>query len=89
MYERRKTMSTEQCDLESQMATALLTADDLGQAVIEIKDLDGTILLMGVVETEEDRLKVEALAKVQEGVEEVISELRVAGLWGVDAFKRN
>jgi osmotically-inducible protein OsmY len=71
------------------MATAFLTAADLGQAVIEIKDLDGTILLIGVVESEEDRLKVEALAKVQEGVEEVISELRVAGFWGIDSFKRN
>lgn len=74
-------MSTDQSDLKSQLATALLTAEDLGHVIIEIKDRRGIIRLKGVVESEQDRLSVEALAKGQTGVIDVINELRVSGLW--------
>jgi osmotically-inducible protein OsmY len=77
-------MSIYPSDLKSEFATALLTAEDIGQVIIEIGDLNGTIKLKGVVETEEDKLSVEALAKGQEGVISVINELRVSGLWQRD-----
>jgi osmotically-inducible protein OsmY len=79
-------MSFNQSDLKSQFATALLTAEDIGQVIIEIGNLGGTIKLKGVVETEEDKLSVEALAKGQEGVIAVINELRVSGHLQRDFF---
>jgi osmotically-inducible protein OsmY len=67
-------------DLKSLVTNALLTADGFGKVVIEVKDLDGTIMLKGVVESEEDRSSIEALVKEQTGVVDVINDLRVSTL---------
>lgn len=67
-------------DLKSQLMNALLTANGIGKLSIEIRETDGTVTLIGVVESEEDRFEIEALAKEQLGVVDVINELKVKGL---------
>jgi osmotically-inducible protein OsmY len=70
-------MSSHQNDLKSQVASILLTASDLGRALIELEDQDGTVTLKGRVESEQDRLTIETLTQEQEGVKQVINRLEV------------
>ena len=71
-------MSRDESDLEELVSEALLITDNIRQAVIiEIEHDDGVITLKGTVETEQDRVAAEALARQQEGVLEVINRLRI------------
>lgn len=72
-------MSRSENNSEELVSQALLTTDNMSQAVIEIEHNDGVITLKGTVEFEEDRLAAEALAREQEGVVDVINRLRVLG----------
>ena len=70
-------MSRGESDLEELVSEALLITDNIRQAVIEIEHDDGVITLKGTVETEQDRVAAEDLARQQEGVVEVINRLRI------------
>lgn len=70
-------MSRGESDLEELVSEALLITDNMGKAVIEIVHDDGVITLKGTVETEQDRVAAEDLARQQEGVVEVINRLRI------------
>lgn len=72
-------MSRSENNSEELVSEALLITDNMSQAVIEIEHDDGIITLKGIVESEEDRLAAEALARAQEGVVYVINRLRVLG----------
>lgn len=65
--------------LEELLSEALFITDNISQAVIEIKVDEGIITLKGTVESEQDKLSVEALARQQEGVVDVINKLHI---WG-------
>ncbi len=71
-------MSYDHTELECQIANTLLTTSSLGQAVIEVKELDGTVVLKGSVETEQQKLAIEALVREQAGVVEVINQILVS-----------
>ena len=73
-------MADDQVDPKCLVAEAILKADNIGGAAIEVEDLDGTITLKGTVESERDSLTAEALAQEQEGVIQVINELKVSDL---------
>ena len=64
-------------DLECLVSEALLISDTLGNAVIEVKDNDGIVTLRGTVESEQDKLVAEALARQQEGVVDIVNNLHV------------
>ena len=70
-------MSRSESNLEELVSEVLLITDHISQAVIEIKHDDGIIMLKGTVESEQDRLAAEDLARQQEGVVDVINRLRV------------
>jgi osmotically-inducible protein OsmY len=72
-------MSRSESNLEELLSEALFITDRISQAVIEITDDDGIITLKGTVESEQDRLSVEALARQHEGVVDVINKLHI---WG-------
>jgi len=60
------------------VSEAILITDNMGQAVIEIIiEEDGVIILRGTVESEQDRVAAEALARQQEGVVDVINRLHI------------
>jgi osmotically-inducible protein OsmY len=65
--------------LEELLSEALFITDNISQAVIEIKVDEGIITLKGTVESEQDKLSVEALARQQEGVVDVINKLHIRG----------
>ena len=50
-------------NLERLVSEALLMSDTLGNAVIEVKDNDGTVILKGTVESEQDKLAAEDIAR--------------------------
>jgi osmotically-inducible protein OsmY len=70
-------MSRSEINVEALVSEALLFNDSIGSAVIEIEDADGIITLKGTIESEQDRLVAEALARKQEGVVDVINHLLV------------
>lgn len=63
-------------DLTTQIAAAILTNNDIGQAVIEVEHRDGSIILRGLTATPEDRVEAENIASIQAGGVEVINELK-------------
>jgi osmotically-inducible protein OsmY len=73
----RSLMSRSESKVEELVCEAILITNNISQAVIEIKDDDGIITLKGTVESEQDKLAAEALARQQEGVVDVINRLRV------------
>jgi osmotically-inducible protein OsmY len=73
---RRGVVTSELSDLASLVAEAILIADGIGQALIEVIDEDGVITLKGTVESEQAILTAEALAQEQAGVVEVINQLK-------------
>ncbi len=62
-------------DLDTRVAIAILENAKIGQAVIEVEHLDGSIVLKGNTATEQDRRAAENTAFRQEGVVNVINEL--------------
>jgi osmotically-inducible protein OsmY len=70
-------MSRSESNLEELVSEALLITDDISQAIFEIKHDDGIITLKGTVQSEQDRLAAEALARQQEGVVDVINRLHI------------
>jgi len=70
-------MSRSEGTLEELVCEAILITTNISQAVMEIKDDDGIITLKGTVESEQDKLAAEALARQQEGVVDVINGLQV------------
>ena len=70
-------MSRDESNLEESVSEALLITDTIRQAIIEIRDDNGIVTLKGTVESEQDRLAIETLARQQEGVVAVINELHV------------
>jgi len=64
-------------NVEALVSEALLFNDIIGSAVIEIEDVGGIITLKGTIESEQDKLIAEALARQQEGVVDVINDLWV------------
>jgi osmotically-inducible protein OsmY len=73
-------MQSEECDPRSLVAEAILIAGNLGHAMIEVECLDGTVTLMGNVESEQARLAAETIALAQAGVIRVINKLKINGL---------
>ncbi len=71
-------MSSDGNDLETQLTNVLLTTDSIGQAVIEVEESEGTVTLIGSVESESNKFAVEALVRQQDGVTEVINNLAIA-----------
>ncbi len=71
-------MSGSESDLKELVCEAILITNRIGQAVIEIKDDEGIITLKGTVESEQDKLAAEVLARQQEGVVDVINSLHVS-----------
>jgi osmotically-inducible protein OsmY len=69
-------MSGIEFNLECLVSEAILIADTLGSAVIEVKDDDGVVTLKGTVESEQDKIVAEDLARHQEGVLDVVNNLR-------------
>jgi osmotically-inducible protein OsmY len=69
-------VTSELSDLASLVAEAILIADGIGHALIEVIDEDGVITLKGTVESEQAILTAEALAQEQAGVVEVINQLK-------------
>ena len=63
--------------LECLVAEALLFADSIDQAIIEVEELDGIITLKGMVGSLQDSLTAEGIARKHEGVVDVINELWV------------
>ena len=73
-------MAGSESDLEELVSEALLITDNIiRQAVIEVEHVDGVITLKGTVESEQDRVAAEALARQQEGVVEVVNRLHILG----------
>ena len=70
-------MSRSESNLEDMVSEALLITDDIGHAIIEIEHAEGIITLKGTVESEQDRLIVETLARQQAGVVDVINNLHI------------
>lgn len=70
-------MSRNENNVEDQLSGTLLSTDNIRQAILEIQDADGIITLRGTVESEQDRLTVETLVRRQDGVVDVINNLRV------------
>jgi hyperosmotically inducible protein len=70
-------MSRSKINIEDLVSEALLFNDRIGSAVIEVEDFNGIITLKGTIESEQDRLFAEALARKQEGVVDVINDLWV------------
>lgn len=66
-------------DPVSMIAQALLTHDSIGHAQIVVDELEGTITLKGIVETEQDKFIAESLAHEHAGMVQVINKLRVSG----------
>ena len=75
-------MTDKERDLESLIAESLLLADSIGHAVIQVEEIEGTITLKGMVESEQDRLNAEALAQALDGVQQVVNKLKIAGRRG-------
>jgi osmotically-inducible protein OsmY len=70
-------MSISKINTEDLVFEVLLFNDRLGRAIFEVNDADGVITLKGTIESEYDRLAAEALVREQEGVVEVINDLKV------------
>jgi osmotically-inducible protein OsmY len=70
-------MSRNESNVEDLVSEALLTTDNMSQAVIEIQHDEGVVTLKGTVESEKDRLAAEDLARQQEGVVDVINKLHL------------
>ena len=70
-------MSEAGCTVEFLVSEALLISDALGKAVIEVKGNDGIVTLKGMVESEQDWLAAEEIARQQEGVVDVINNLHI------------
>jgi len=70
-------MSKFEFDLECLVSEVLLISDTLGNAVIEVKDNDGIVTLKGTVESEQDKLAAEELARQQQGIVDVVNKLHI------------
>jgi len=70
-------MSRSGINVEDLVSEVLLINDRIGSAIIEIEDANGIVTLKGTIASEYDRLAAEALVREQEGVVEVINDLRV------------
>jgi osmotically-inducible protein OsmY len=64
-------------NLEGLVSEALLFSGTLGNIVIEVKENQGIIILKGTVESRQDKLAAEELARQQEGVVDVINNLYI------------
>jgi hyperosmotically inducible periplasmic protein len=65
-------------DLVTVVTAALLAAETLGRAVIEVKELDGIVTLKGIVSSLEAKVIAESITLKQEGVVQVINQLTVS-----------
>jgi osmotically-inducible protein OsmY len=54
-------------DLVTVVTAALLAAETLGRAVIEVKELDGIVTLKGIVSSLEAKVIAESITLKQEG----------------------
>lgn len=70
-------MSSNEHNVEDLVCEALLMTNAISQAVIQVEHHEGVITLKGTVESEKDKLAVEALARQQEGIVEVINKLGI------------
>jgi osmotically-inducible protein OsmY len=70
-------MARNESNVEELVCEAILITNSISQAVIEIKDDEGIITLKGTVESEQDKLTAETLARQQEGVVDVINRLHI------------
>ena len=71
-------MSNGSNDLASVVTAALLAAETLGKAVIEVNELDGIVTLKGIVSSLEAKVIAEAITQEQEGVVQVVNQLTVS-----------
>jgi hyperosmotically inducible periplasmic protein len=71
-------MSNDIYDLTSVVTAALLVAETLGRAVIEVNELDGIVTLKGIVSSLEAKVIAEAITQEQEGVVQVVNQLTVS-----------
>jgi osmotically-inducible protein OsmY len=70
-------MSGNEFCLECLVSQALLFSATIGNAVIEVKDNKGVVTLKGTVESKQDKVTAEQLARQQEGVVDVINNLHI------------
>jgi osmotically-inducible protein OsmY len=71
-------MSNDIYDLTSIVTAALLAAETLGRAVIEVNELDGIVTLKGIVASLEAKVIAETITREQEGVVQVVNQLTVS-----------
>jgi osmotically-inducible protein OsmY len=71
-------MSNGPNELASVVTQALLAAETLGRAVFEVDELDGIVTLKGIVSSLEAKIIAEAITLEQEGVVQVVNQLRVS-----------
>jgi osmotically-inducible protein OsmY len=71
-------MSNGPYDLASIVTAALLGAETLGRAVIEVNELDGIVTLKGIVASLEAKVIAEMITREQEGVVQVVNQLTVS-----------
>jgi osmotically-inducible protein OsmY len=71
-------MSNNANNLEELVCEAILITNNMSQAVIEIQNDDGIITLKGTVESKQDKVAAEALARQQQGGVDVINRLHVS-----------
>jgi osmotically-inducible protein OsmY len=60
------------------VTAALLAAETLGRAVIEVNELDGIVTLKGTVASLEAKVTAETITQEQEGVVQVVNQLTVS-----------
>ena len=79
-------MSGDRNDLVTLVTEALLLADIIGKAVIEVRELEGVITLKGTVLSLEAKVFAETIAQEQDGVVKVVNQLVVSVHPDVDRF---
>lgn len=70
-------MSINENDLELLVSEALLLTESIGSAEFEVEEDGGTIILKGIVSSEEESRIAEAVARQQPGVVNVINEIKI------------
>jgi len=70
-------MSGNENNVDDLVYEALLATHDIHHAVIEVVQKEGIVTLKGTVQFEKEKVAAEVLVRQQEGVVEVINQLRV------------
>lgn len=64
-------------DLAYQVIKVIYSSNQFAHACIDVKECQGRITLLGIVETEEDRMIAERRTRAMSGVVEVVNKIRI------------